>query len=422
MGAIYRAMEFLVILPMRLRIVISNIFLVLMPAVLASPGSLLAAPEDTVQAYASASITHDDNLLRIPKDVDPMTVAGQPSAADTIKQGTVGARLDWKQSRQEIILDASINESRFSRFSSLNYQAANIQSRWNWQLGNNLSGDVGYNRNTTLGSYAELQRLVDNLSTQQNEFIDAAWQVKPSWRLNGTLTHSTYSVASNSIYGNDFMNYQLGAYFTPASGNEIGVRAIHQVQKYPVPENYSGVTVDNGFTQDQLLATVNWLYSGHIRVNGQAGVVSRAHNQLSERDFSGTTMRGTLTWLASGKGQVDLTAWSEINAYDNLTTSYTQSKGVSLGPTWSPTGKLNVSAQLQHYKRDYLGDPLLKLFPGSYTTIRQDIVNAASISLNYQPIRNVNLSTVIQTERLSSNQAAIGYADNTISLSMSFRF
>jgi hypothetical protein len=64
----------------------------------------------------------------------------------------------------------------------------------------------------------------------------------------------------------------------------------------------------------------------------------------------------------------------------------------------------------------------LKLFPGLNIPVRQDTVNSAGISLNYQPIRNVNLSTAIQTERLSSNQAAIAYADKTISLSMSFRF
>lgn len=429
---------------MRLRIVISNIALVLIPAVLLSPGLLWAAPEDTVQAYVSASITHDDNLLRLSQDVDPITVSGQPSAADTIKQGTLGVKVDWKQSRQRLILDASISESRYARFTSLDNQAINLQSRWNWQLGNDLSGDVGYNRNTSVGSFAELQHLANNLSTQQNAFIDAAWQVQPSLRLSSTLTHYNYNVASNSVYGNDSMSYSAGAYFTPPGGNEIGIRGVRQVQKYPVLEVFSGVRVDNGFTQNQLLATINWLYSGHIRVNGQAGAVNRSHNQLSERDFSGKTMRGTLTWFASGKGQVDLTAWDEIDAYDNLTTSFTQSKGLSLGPTWNPTAKLNVSARLQHLRRDFLGDPVVKLFTNLPIPVRQDTVNSASISLNYQPVRAVNISTSIQAERRDSNQLSVdeatddplvishfkrlsgsshpSYTDKTISLNMSFGF
>ncbi len=405
-----------------------NNSLLLMLALVSVPDTLWAAPEDTVQAYVSSSISHDDNLLRISSDVDPMTVSGQPSAADTIKQGTVGVKVDWKQSRQEVLLDASVSETRFARFTSLDYQATNIQSRWNWQLGNGLSGDVGYNRNTSLGSFAEIQRLTSNLSTQQNEFADGAWQLNPSLRLNGSLTHSNYNVTSNSIYGNDFMSYTVGAYFTPPSGNEIGIRGNRQVQSYPVLQVYSGTPVDNGFTQDQLLATINWLYSGHIRVNGQAGWEERNQNQLTERNFSGKTMRGTLTWLASGKSQIDLTAWNEIDGYDitltyqglNYNTSYTRSKGVSFGPTWNPTGKLGVSARVQHVDREFLGNPELILVPGTLT--RQDTVNTASLSVNYQPVRTVNISASIQTETRSSNYLDVGYADNTVNLSMSFQF
>lgn len=407
---------------MRLRIVITNISRVLIPAALAIPGALWAAPGDTVQAYVSASVMHDDNLLRLSGDVDPVTVTGQPSTADTIKQCTLGLKVNWEQSRQQVVLDASVSESRFSRFTSLNYQGKNLQSRWNWQLGNSLSGGVGYNRNTSLGSFAEQQNLANNLTTQQNAFADGAWQVQPSLRLNGALTRSTYRIASNSAYGNELMSYTVGAYFTPPSGNEIGIRGVRQVQKYPVQQAFSGVPVDNGFNQDQLLATVYWLYSGYIRVNGQAGVVNRGHNQFSERDFSGKTMRGTLSWLGSGKSQVDLTAWDEVDAYDNLTTSYTRSKGVSLGPTWNPSGKLDISARLQRVRRDFLGDPLSKLFPGLHIPIRQDTVNSASLSVNYQPVRAVTISTSIQTERRSSNQALADYADNTINLSMSFGF
>ena len=444
MGVAQRSMAFLVIFFMQLRIVISNISLLLIPAVLAFPGLLRAAPEDTVQAYVSASIMHDNNLLRLPEDVDPKTASGQSSAADTIKQGSLGVKVDWRQSRQEVILDASVNASRHERFTSLDNQAINLQSRWNWQLGNKLSGNMGYNRSTSLGNFAELQHLANNQSTQQNEFVAGAWQFNSSLRLNGALTHASYSVANNAVYGNDSMSYTAGASFTPSGGNEIGIRAVRQVQVYPVLQAFSGVPVDNGFAQNQVLATVNWLYSGHIRANGQAGVLSRAHRQLSGRDFSGNTMRGTLTWFASGKGQVDLTAWNEIDAYDNLTTNFTRSKGFSLGPSWNPTGKLSVSARVQHLEREFQGDPVITLFPALGIPVRQDTVNTASLSLNYQPVRSVNISAGIQNERRYSNELSVNeatsdplvishfkrlsegsklsYIDNTISLGMSFRF
>jgi len=216
------------------------------------------------------------------------------------------------------------------------------------------------------------------------------------------------------------------------------------VQKYPVLEAFSGVRVDNGFTQNQLLGTINWQYSGHIGFKGQAGVVSRTHNQLSARDFSGSTMRGTITWFPGGKGQVDFTGWNEIDAYDNLTTSYTRSKGFSLGPAWNPTGKLSVSAQWRYLERDYLGDPVVKLFPDLSIPIRRDTTRSASLALKYQPMRSVNISASIQNERRRSNQLSVNdptsdpfvishfrrlssgskpsYADNSISLAVTFWF
>ncbi len=397
-------------------------FPVLLLAVLLSSGSLLAAPNDAVQAYVSTSITHDDNLLRLSRDVDPLTISGQPSGADTIKQGTLGIKADLKQSRQEVILDASISESRFSRFTSLNFQGKNFQLRWNWQLADSLSGNIGYNKNTSLGSFAEQQRLNNNLSTQQNEFINVAWQLRPSLRLNSGLTLINYSVTGDAVNSNDSISYSAGAYFTPPSGNEIGVQGIHLIQKFPILQIFSGVPVDNGFTQDQLLATLNWLYSGHIRFNGQAGLVSRTHNQLEARDFSGSTMRGTLTWLASGKSQVNLVAWNEIDGNDNLTTSFTRSRGISLAPTWVPTDKLSVSARLQYSERDFLGDPSLQLSPGLLTPTRRDRVNLASLSVNYQPMRNVNIASSIQSERRNSNEALADYVSNSVNLNASFGF
>lgn len=402
---------------MRFHIVISKIPLLIILASMVSPALLWAAPGDTVYPYVTATITHDNNLLRLSKNTDPLLATGQTSVADTIKQGAAGVKVDWKQGRQEVMLDASISETRFSRFTSLDYQSKNLLSRWNWQLGNAVSGDIGYDRNTVLGSFAEQQRLVNNLSTQERGFFDGAWQVQPGWRLNGSLSRTTYGVENRPVSDTKLMNYGAGIYFTPPSGNEIGIRSARQEANYPNQEIYFGVPIDNGFTQNQLLATVNWLYSGHFRVSGQAGVVNREHNQLSARDFSGKTMRGTLTWISTGKNQVDLTAWNEVDAYDDLTTSFTVSKGLSLGPSWNLTPKLGVSMQLKHLKRDFLGDPGLLLSP---QPTRFDTVNSASLSVNYQPMRAASISVSAQTERRSSNRAFMDYSDTTFNLSMSF--
>lgn len=145
-------------------------------------------------------------------------------------------------------------------------------------------------------------------------------------------------------------------------------------------------------------------------------------NEFKERNFNGKTMRGTLSWIASGKTRIDLTAWNEIDAYDDLTTSYTQSKGVSLGPTWAATGKISVSALMQHVNRAFLGDPLLVLYPNLQIAERQDTIDTSSIGVNYQPLNAVSISGSIQFERRTSNRLDTDYADKAFNLNLSILF
>ena len=380
---------------------------------------LAAAPGDMVQPYIAGSVTYDDNLLRISGDTDPVVATGQSSISDTLKRSTLGLKIDWKQSRQQLIFDAAIHETRFSRFTSLNYQGKDMLARWNWQLGNSLSGAAGYTKKTTLGSFAEKQRLVNNIGTQQQQFFNSAWQVLSNWRVAGGASRNTYRDQSTPTLDNVITSYDAAVIFMPRSGNEFGLRQFHITGKYKVPEIFSGVAVDNGYSQDQLLATMDWLYSGHIRVTGQAGVVSRTHNQVSARDFSGNTMRATVNWFTSGKSRIELGLWNEIDAYDDLTTSFTENKGSSLGASWELSSKFSVSALLKRSKREFLGDPGMVLAPQA---TRVDTVKSSSLSLAYQTSSAINISATVQAEKRSSNRAFIDYQANTYNLSASFRF
>jgi hypothetical protein len=218
MGAATNQWSLWLFSPMQLRIVISNISLLLILGVL-TPGTVRAAPDDLLQGYISTSITHDNNLFRISSNVDSMTVLGQPTTADTIKQLTLGVKLDWKHSRQEVLLDYSYHYARYALFKGLDYQAPNIMARWNWQTGNRLSGDMGYSRITSIGSFENVQRPANTLNTRQTEYFDGAWQATPLMRLNGSVSHSDYSVPDGAVYGNDYIQYMVGSYYTPRSGS-----------------------------------------------------------------------------------------------------------------------------------------------------------------------------------------------------------
>jgi hypothetical protein len=228
-----------------------------------------------------------------------------------------------------------------------------------------------------------------------------------------------YSLASDPINDNTIKNYEVGAYYTPPAGNELGFRAIHQVETVPVEQLYYGVPVDNSYNSDTLLATCIWESGGRIRATGQTGVVRVSHKELSSLDFNASTWRGKITWLASGKSWFDVSIWKEISPNYDETTNYTLNKGISLGAVWNPTAKLSVASRVTYLKADYVGNPEQLL---ATQLTRHDNDTTASLSVNYQPIRAVGISASIQTERRSSNIEMVGYSDKNATLSASFEF
>src|ERR1019366_8273239 len=124
--------------------------------------SAIAASGDTFSPYVFASMTHDSNLLRLS--------ASSTNTADFLRQMGIGMNVDWKVSRQQILLTAAINDTRFDRYSMLNYRGRDLQGRWNWQLDNHISGDLGCTDNLTIGSFENQQVLVSNQRTQERCF------------------------------------------------------------------------------------------------------------------------------------------------------------------------------------------------------------------------------------------------------------
>src|SRR5712691_13299985 len=67
----------------------------LMPATKA-----LALWDDKLQPFVEEKVTHDDNIFRISKDLDPATVIGSSSKGDTYRTTSLGFNLDAPVSRQ----------------------------------------------------------------------------------------------------------------------------------------------------------------------------------------------------------------------------------------------------------------------------------------------------------------------------------
>src|SRR6266851_3497567 len=134
--------------------------------------------DDKLQLFAEEKVTHDDNIFRISKDLDPATVIVSSSKGDTYRTTSLGFNLDAPVSRQRFQVDYTWNATRFNHTHELDFDGYDARAIWLWQLGNDLSGQLGYAETFSLASFAYIQqtRTPDPLKTRQAS-LKAAWLV-----------------------------------------------------------------------------------------------------------------------------------------------------------------------------------------------------------------------------------------------------
>jgi exopolysaccharide biosynthesis operon protein EpsL len=373
--------------------------------------SAIAAPGDTFSPYVFASMTHDSNLLRLS--------ASSTSTADFVRQMGVGMNVDWKVARQQILLTAAINDNRFDRYSILNYQGRDLQGRWNWQLDNHISGDLGCTDNLAIGSFANQQALVSNQISRERCFYDGQWLFHPSWQvgIGASKSKLSFSNISQSVLNSENDVWETTLQYLSSANTKVGVKLRETNGHYPNQSLDFVSMIDNGYHQREILATADWNYSGHSLLQGQAGTVQRQDDHFSIRDYNGITARGTYTWLPTDKVRLGVSAWREITAYDDLTTSYSLNRGMSMDPSWTPTSKITVSGKIQHEIHDFLGDPGILVL----TTNRKDTSDIRVLTVSYQPTPSYSFSVSVGDDNRDSNLPLYSFRSETVSISATFQ-
>ena len=371
--------------------------------------SAIAAPGDTFNPYVFASMTHDSNLLRI------NDAASSTNPADTVRQAGAGMDVDWKVARQQILLAASVNDNRFNRFSTLNYQGRNLRGAWNWQLDDHLNGDLGYTNNLTIGSFDNQQTIVRNLRTQEQSFFDGLWSFHPSWKVGvgASKNKLTFPDITQRILDRDDDVWETSLQYLSSANNKVGIKLRETNGHYPNQAVDFVNMLDSGYQQREVLATMDWNDGGHNLFGGYAGTVQRKHDHFSRRDFNDINARGTYGWLPTGNIRLDASAWHEVWAYDDLTTSYSRNLGISLEPRWMPYSTITVSGRIQRERRDFLGDPGILVL----TTVRQDTALMRDLAVSYQPAPNYTFRGSVGDQRRDSNQSQFSFYSKMVSIS-----
>jgi exopolysaccharide biosynthesis operon protein EpsL len=376
--------------------------------------------DDKLTLFAEEKATHDDNVFRISKDVDPASISSS-SRGDTYRTTSLGFNLDTPVSRQRFQVGYTWIATRYNQFTDLDSDGHDARAIWLWQLGNDASGQLGYTETSTLASFAYIQaRTLDLLKTRQ-AFLNAAYLVTPRWRVRTGVSEleQTNSDTARRINDVSLLSAEMAvSYVTPGS-TSVGLSTRVEDGRFPNREVVVGSPFDNAYRQYSGGIVADWTVSGVSYLSARADRVSRRYAQRPQGDFDGNTAHAEYDWKPTGKFWLAATVRRDISPYQDIQSSFVLVKGLTLRPKLSVTEKIDVSGVFDYSNWYYLGDP--GLVSGGVQG-RRDRVRSAAATVSYKPARTVTFLMSGQHENRFSSVAFADYVVNVVSITARITF
>jgi exopolysaccharide biosynthesis operon protein EpsL len=392
----------------------------LLGAAALSQSGVTSAVADTV-IHALLDATHDDNIFRLSDSADTRAILGTDQRDDTFTRGEVGFRSDIRPGRQRFNVAANVYRMRFDHFDFLDNTGGAANALWDWTVGNQWNGNLGYNYSRNLASF-EILETGQSRRTEHRGFLYANYRFHPSWRARAGADEirSDFSAPTSSV--NDFEGHinELALDYVAPSENVVGVRVRRIVGDMPNGQIVGGAVVDNSYEQTDTGLTLDWRMGGRSRLFGGLDYTSRSHKQLPQRDFDGATGRLNFDWGHPERTILHLAAWRRLTESDNdLTATYAVADGVSVGPSWAISSKVRVEANAMRVTRKFRGDPQLVLL---VLTEREDVFNTARLGVSYLPAPKFGINMSYAVEKRTSNVALADYDDRIINAGVRVEF
>jgi hypothetical protein len=380
-------------------------------------------PQDTakITAFAEETLTTDDNVFRISKQADPLTTIGFASRGDTYRTTSAGLSADVPVSLQRFQATLTYNSYRYNRFHQLDYDGYELRGSWLWQIGSNLSGQLGVTEDYSLTPFSQALNVLPNHLHLRQEFAKGSWLVTPDWKLYADADDLNQNNSDPAGQYNNVTVDSLEASLSRAggTGNWFGLDTRYEHGHYPVAQPILVSTacpagpatpptcVDNGYSQYGFGVVVDFGADTPSHVVARADQVTRHYDQVTVRNFNRTTGRLEYTWTPDVKVSVSALAERDISPYEYIHSSIVMVRGLTLRPIWHATEELDLSADLAWLRRTYLSDPAVAL---GAALPRDDGARSLSALLAYHPVSWFTGQLSFLHEDRSSNILFGGYA------------
>lgn len=360
--------------------------------------------------YLQAGILRDNNILRREADRETETVFRLGAGAN------VTQRL-W--GRQSVYLEARGDQYFFNNFRELEHFAYGVLGELRWEVGNDVSGTLGYGRRNYLVDLGERLTVARDEVTENNLYGTAAFRVTPRWRLRGSAEALDVDRPEVASAGTDVRSVTGGIDYVTPRGSAIGVEARTTSGVARVVEVVGALGVDNDYEEREVAAVVTYFPGPSLRFSGRLGQTEREYEQLPQRNFDGGTGRLDAEWLPGNKTALGFTVYRRPRSIVDVGASHVLVDGVSFGPRWAPTVKLVFGARFLREEREYQGEPAAAL---GLVPVREEVLRAWRFTAGWEPRRHHQIAAAYETGERSSNRLGFNYDYDTVMVNYRYVF
>jgi opacity protein-like surface antigen len=374
----------------------------------------------SIDFFIADQFTYDDNLYRLPSNVDVAALAGPlATRADSFNSVTLGGDGHWYSDIQAVSLNFRADDNRFIHNDSLDNVSAKGNLDWDWRLGTYWSGQAGVSYYRGLANFANTGYYARDVVQREDYLGTVRYQVGPHWALYGGFTGANTSQTAVPEQPYDFRSKggNAGVEFATSSSNTVGVEYRYTNANFPQEFVLRGAPFNSDYNEETARILVKYVFSAATELDASAGYLKRDYPESRFATFSGDIWRAALQWQPTDQLQWVLTGWRQLTAYVDAESDYFVSNGVSLTPTWIVTPTLKLSLTISRENHDYIGTS-----PSTITLVsRRDKLTSAQGGLIYAPRDSLIFNLTCRYDKRDSNQAKFLFNDTLATASVTYK-
>lgn len=358
-----------------------------------------AEPRRPWRLFAYGGLMQDSNVFR--RDSDEIS--------DLVGRVGIGAAGAARiVGRQVLRGDGFVEYHDYQDSSQLDHTAYRLRGHWVWQIGNQIDGAAGYERERRLADLGEFQIESRDMVTEERLFVDGGYQFAARWRLFGLAEQRRTKRQTDDFAALDENTVVGRITHLSGLGNELGVEARFTRGEADIEETIPGTTqlVSNDFDEREIAVVLAYALTGQVRAGGRIGYTERKYDEISGRDFSDTTYRGSLTWATTPKLILSFEAFHVPASIVEANSSHLIRTGTSFGASWAATYKLVFSVRLINEDRESQGEAADVVLG---TPVRDETLRTWRFGVGWEPQRGWQLGAGFDVGERSSNELGRDY-------------